>query len=626
MKTHHLLWRLMRYRPWLYLANLFMWVLIVIAELLPGPIFKLFFDALAGEGPAYASEWTALALLGAATIFYVVSIFGGAMTDIRYRFSVSALLRRNLLAGLLDRPGADLLPGPIGETINTFRDDAEVIEDTISWTIDQLTILLYAAIALAVMISINLWITLFTVIPLAIIVLATRAAQGRIKRYREASRATTEAVTGAIGEIFGAVQAIQVATAEGHILKHFRRVNDRRQQAVVRERLLTQTLDAIYGNANALGTGLILLLVAGAMRDDTFSVGDFALFLFYLGFLIVFMRESGMFLAQYKQAGVSVARLVKLLQGAPPETLVTPHPLHLNDEAPPAAPIASVTVAPFESLTVSNLSFNYGNGDRPAQFHGIQDISFQIPQGSFTVITGRIGSGKTTLLRVLQGLLPKAGGIIAWNGRPVDCPADFFVPPRTAYTPQAPRLLSTTLKENLLLGLAENESLLREAIHQAVLEEDIAGMTEGLNTVIGTRGVRLSGGQAQRSAAARMFVRRPQLIIVDDLSSALDVNTEQQLWDRLFTSMSAAGNGSGAENFSPAPMLPDPSAYQPTCLVVSHRRPALRRADQIIVMKDGRVDDIGQLGELLARNAEMRDLWQMEDVGSGGQNGQASQG
>ena len=604
MKTHHFLWRLMLYRPWLYLVNLLMWTLIVIAELLPGPIIKLFFDALTGDAPAYASEWTAIALLGGATLFYVVSIFSGAMTDIRHRFSIGGLLRRNLLAGLLAQPGADALPGPIGETISTFRDDAEVIEDTISWTIDQVTILFYAAIALAVMLSINWQITLFTVIPLAIIVLVARSTQGRVRRYRAASRAATEAVTGAIGEIFGATQAIQVATAEPHVLNHFRRVNDHRQQTMIRERLFTQTLDAVYSNTNALGTGLILLLVAGAMRNDTFSVGDFALFLFYLDFLIEFMRESGRFLAHYKEAGVSLERLVKLLRGAPAETLVAPHPLYLKANTAPPPSDRATNIPPFETLTVSNLSFRYRNdrndgndaNDQQANtLPGIENISFQIPQGSFTVITGRIGCGKTTLLRVLQGLLPKQRGTITWNGQAIEQPADFFVPPRTAYTPQAPRLLSASLKENLLLGLAENEALLADAIYRAVLEEDIAGMAHGLETEIGTHGVRLSGGQAQRSAAARMFVRQPQLIIVDDLSSALDVNTERLLWQRLFDLTHAD------------------HAKRPTCLVVSHRRAALRRADQIIILKDGKIEDIGPLDDLLARSAEMKALWQGDD-------------
>ncbi|NYG60202.1 ABC-type multidrug transport system fused ATPase/permease subunit [Nocardioides daedukensis] len=389
---------------------------------------------------------------------------------------------------------------------------------------------------------------------------ALASAFGRPIAGRSAAAASTARASfgRALVSSLESVRTVKLAAATPDVRRHLREVDSGRVDAAVREHRVQAFLDGVpmlmvqcgvvaawaFYFADVWGLAIALLVANAVSGFDWFG------------------RVAGMVVTEapgtraWQQEASRFAGGVDLMHLPEGVDLVT-------GDAPAPAPVQRVGL---RALELRDFSAVHDDGTI-----GVFGVNLEIQRGELVLLVGQVGSGKSSLLSALTGLIGHRGEVL-WNGEPVTDPETFMRPGNVSHVAQVPRVLSGTFADNVRLG---HERAFDEPVRDARLEADVSD-AGGPGALVGHRGVRLSGGQVQRLALARALATEAELVLADDVSSALDASTEIELWSAL-------------------------RARQATVIGASAKRAALARADRVVVLVDGEVAGVGPWSELAPR-------------------------
>jgi hypothetical protein len=317
-------WALIRFQPGYMTLAVLGTASFIILRLGPGLILQRFFDQLTGAATAVTSLWTLLALLVGVELVRMIANISGAWSEAVVRNNNAVLLRHNIIDNSLRRPGALDLPVAPGDIIVRLDDDAGDFADFPTWLPELVGHTCFTVIAFVIMFRINPTITLVAALPLLGVAILNRFAWQRFLHYVRQSRQSDSAVTGFLGELFGAVQAVKVADAEEDAMHYFDKLNEARRRDNVRLGVFYALFQSASDNLGDIAVAIMVLLAAQAIQAGTFTVGDFSLFTTFLFFAARFPATIGSFVSEVAQQRVVLDRMQAIQPDAEPASLVAP--------------------------------------------------------------------------------------------------------------------------------------------------------------------------------------------------------------------------------------------------------------------------------------------------------------
>jgi subfamily B ATP-binding cassette protein MsbA len=455
-----------------------------------------------------------------------------------------------------------------GELVSRIMSDVEGVRNLVGTGLVQLFGgVLTAIIALVLLVNINAMMTLYTIIPLIVFGLISLKAFGFIRPiFRERGKINAE-VTGRLTESLNGIRVIKGFNAERQEVSVFERGVDRLFQNV--KKSLTTTSLVTSSATLLLGLASVAIMgIGGSMIvADQMTIGDFFAFTLYLGFLIAPIVQMSNIGSQITEAFAGLDRTEEILNRA-------------KESDDPGRTIELKEIK--GDIKFKNVSFAYEEGKEV-----LHNVTFDVPSGTVTALVGSSGSGKTTIAGLSASFLVPTSGVVSIDGHDLSKVTLDSYRSRLGVVLQDDFLYEGTIRENILFGkpnASENE--IQAAVRAAHVQEFTDRFDDGLETLIGERGVKLSGGQRQRVAIARAVLADPRILILDEATSNLDTESElfiQESLDKLMKSR--------------------------TTLVIAHRLSTIRKAHQILVIENGKIAERGTHDDLLKSEGRYHRLY-----------------
>jgi ATP-binding cassette subfamily B protein len=498
----------------------------------------------------YVTVFAALAVGQAAFKFVSRNGFMGAARRVEHD------LRTRYFTRLIRLPAERIEAGRKGDFVSRATHDLQDVRLFLgAGALNFLQTLVLLLSATVLLWRIHPLLTLTALAPFPVVSVLVRRYSPRLhRRYLEANRKAGE-LSALVQESLAGARVARVFHREGWQEERFRAANGEVREAQARVIRAWALLFPLVGAVAGLGHVAVLGLGGFWVSTGELTLGDFVAFNAYLGMLTWPMVALGWTMSLAQRGAAALERLGEVLE-APPAP---------DGDLPVPSPRGT-------ALEAEGLRFAYGGGAEGI----LTGVDLAVPGGTFRGLVGATGSGKSTLISLLARLREPLEGRILVHGVPLDRVRDRELRDFLALVPQEDFFFADTVENNVLLGRAPDQNLLRWSLEVAGLAEDVAGMTDGVASVVGEGGVTLSGGQRQRLAIARALYGRPKCLLMDSALSSLDAATAR----RVLEGVRAAIPGL-------------------TLLVVSHRGSEVESADRVCFLEGGRIAAEGTHAELL---------------------------